>query len=104
MSTVTITKGKGFTAISFEKPIEELRDYIYNGNDFFEKVDLSEAKTFWDKGQMIDIYNGRQMIYSCSVKELGIKRRWEKIIVDAWSKDGNNYDYNKEYQKLFELV
>lgn len=100
MSTVTITKGDGFTAISFDKPIEELRQYVLNGDDFFDKVDLSEAKTFWDKRQTIDIYDGRQCLYSCCTTEIRIKGKWRKILMDAWSKDGNNYDYKNEYHRL----
>jgi hypothetical protein len=100
MSTTSITKGNGFTAISFTKPIAELRKYIYNGKDFFDKVDLSKTTEFWDKNQTIDIYSGKQMIYSCCVKELKIKGRWRKILMDAWCVNGNNYDYKEEYSRL----
>jgi len=100
MSTVTITKGDGFTAISFVKPIAELRKYIYNGDEFFDTVDLSEAETFWDKGQELLIYQGGRILYACNVREMKIKGRWRKILIDAWDDSGPKFDYEAKYKQL----
>ena len=103
-STVTITKGDGFTAISFENPIEYLKEYAYNGTVLLTALDGTEVKTFWDKGQIIDIYNDRQLVCSCRVTEVKIKNRWRKVILDAWDKHGKIFDYELEYRRLLDAL
>lgn len=103
-STVTITKGRDFTAISFEKPIANLVIYAYNGIYFTNEVDVTETMTFWDKGQTIEIYDGRQWVYSCTKTSLRIDGKWEYIIIDAWSKNGKVFDYHDRYKKLLESL
>ena len=104
-TTVTVTEGKDFFAVSFEKPITELEKYAYNGADLIAVIGTEDAKTFWDKGQSIDFYNGCQLVYSCRVTEVKYKKRWRKIILDAWNAEGKEvFNYEKEYRQLLDEI
>ena len=100
MSTLSITKGDGITAYSFTRPIDELKKYAYNGQAFFDAVDLSQATEFWDRRQTIEIYNDGHCLYSLSMSEVKYKGRWRKIITDAWDKGGKVFDFSEGYNEL----
>lgn len=104
MSTTTITRGKDFTAISFDRPISEFTKYVYNGADTLAALDCPDSARFWDKGQTIDIYDGKQMLYSINVSELKYKRRWRKIVTTVYNRNGLVYDGTEFYKQLLAEV